>query len=150
MRTAIQLENTGNGIVDSMYITDATFGADRAARVAHIGKCVSLDPGSVEGAAKLSEAGEPIHGVLENVSAKGDTGGVVRSGYKRVTYTGTAPVVGATDGTGHVIASATDGVVTRCSGTWTAAEVAQGPKKVVSVRTSDTTCVIDLGFHSLS
>jgi hypothetical protein len=143
----VQLETIGNGHVITMDVTDSTFGADRDARVANIGKVVSL---KAAGAAKMIEAEEGILGRLVNVNPKGDLGGVCISGFQRVPYTGTAPVPGAIDGTGHVIGSATDGVVKRCSGTWTAAEAAVGPKLVESVRTADTTCVIHMGNHSMA
>lgn len=141
MGRVVQLETIGNRVVTTCILDDTSLGATYDLKRAKIGKAVSLKAGAVEGTVVLAADGARVFGRLENVQPKGDIGGVAKSGYLRLAYTGTAPAV-ADDGTGFVIGGGS-GLVKRCTATPTVAELLAGPLKVVSVRTSDTTCVVE-------
>lgn len=140
MRT-VQLETIGNRVVTTMALDATSFGATFALAKAKIGLACSYKPGGPEGTVVLAADGAAIAGRLENVQPLGDIGGVAKSGFLRLGYTGTAPAV-ANDGTGFVIGGGS-GLVKRCTGTPTVAELLAKPLKVVSVRTADTTCVVE-------
>lgn len=146
MARKIQLETVGNRVVTTCKLDADSIGATLALAKAKIGKAVSLKAiaanSGQEGTVELCADGAAIFGRLANVSPKIDVGGVEKSGYLRLPYTGTAPAAGANDGTGFVIGGGS-GAVKRCTGTPTVGELLARPLKVVSVRTSDTTCVVE-------